>query len=227
NSSATDSTVLSRGCHARAAKLDGSTVDRSKETVMQFRSRKTLVSAAVAAAAITLVAGGATALAQSGSDSRGATPREAKTVVAALGPFGLAVRGDSIGDCEGLPDKPDGNGPAEAAASYLGLTPDELKSEFAAGKSLADIAAAHGKSVEGLKQAMLDAMKADLDRQVANGDLTADQEQSILTKVREGIDDFVNGKGGLAVKVVAKGGGPGLIGDGPFETAAGYLGLSV
>jgi hypothetical protein len=192
---------------------------------MHFRSRRTLVTAALAAGAITVVAGGATALAQSGSDSPGATPRGEGTVVAALGPLALAARVGSNGDCEGLPDK--AGAPAEAAASYLGVTPDELKSEVAAGKSLADIAAAHGKSVDGLKQAMLDAVKADLDRQVASGDLTSDQEQAIMSKLRVGIDDFVDGKGGLSVRVVAKGGEPGPIGKGPFVTAADYLGLSV
>jgi DNA-binding CsgD family transcriptional regulator len=190
---------------------------------MRFRSRRTLITTAAAAAAISLVAGGATAFAQSGSGSSGSAPPEPRTEVALLGPVGIAGPAGAIKDCGPV----SADGPAAAAASYLGLTPEEIKTQLGAGKSLADIAAAQGKSVDGLKQAMLDAAKADLDRQVANGDITADEEQSILTKLRQGIDDFVSGKGGLAVKVVAKGGTPALFGDEPFTTAADYLGLSV
>lgn len=49
-----------------------------------------------------------------------------------------------------------------AAADYLGLTVNELVDEMHSGKALADIARAQGKSVSGLRSAMVDAMKRDL-----------------------------------------------------------------
>lgn len=45
-----------------------------------------------------------------------------------------------------------------AAARYLGMTPQALRSQLDAGKSLAEIAAAQGKSVDGLKNVILGAL---------------------------------------------------------------------
>jgi hypothetical protein len=192
---------------------------------MRFRSRRTLVTAAITAAAITVVAGGATALAESGSGSAGAAPPASMTGIALLGPVTVAAPVGSIEDCGPLPGKP--GDPFGGVAEYVGLSAAELKNELGGGKSLAEIATAHGKSVDGLKQAVLDAAKKDLDREVADGDLTAEQEQTILSQLRNGLDDFVNGKDGLRIKIEAKGAGPDLALGGPFETAADYLGLSV
>jgi hypothetical protein len=191
---------------------------------MRFRSRRTLITAAIAAAAITVVAGGATALAESGSGSPGSgqppsNPRLVELGVTVAAPVG------SIEDCGPLPGEL--GDPLRAAADYLGLSAEVLKNELVSGKSLADIATAHGKSVDGLKQAMLDAAKTDLDREVADGNLTAEQEQSILNKLSKGVDDFVHGKDGLRVKIEAQGSGPDRVLGGPFQTAADYLGLSV
>ena len=44
-------------------------------------------------------------------------------------------------------------GGLDAAAAYLGLTGDELQTQLASGKSLADIAKSKGKSVDGLVDA--------------------------------------------------------------------------
>jgi len=50
-----------------------------------------------------------------------------------------------------------------AAADYVGLTREELLSRLREGQSLAEIAEAEGKSVDGLKQAIRDAITARLD----------------------------------------------------------------
>lgn len=50
-----------------------------------------------------------------------------------------------------------------AAAQYLGLEPAELVRELSAGQSLADLAAAQGKSISGLKEALLETAEARLD----------------------------------------------------------------
>lgn len=57
-------------------------------------------------------------------------------------------------------------GPLAPAARYLGLTRQELLAELRDGDSLADVARAKGKSVDGLKQAILSALTADLKEHV-------------------------------------------------------------
>jgi hypothetical protein len=208
---------MSRECHPSAATLGVSIIEHKGDT-MRFRSRRTLV-AALIAAAVGLVAG-TTALAGSGSGSSGSgSPAGALFAKAGGGPVGIA-------DCGPLPHKPFGD-PLEDAAVYLGLTQEQLVQELEGGKSLAEIATARGKSVDGLKQAMLDSAKTDLDQAVADGDLSADEAETIMSKLRSGIDDLVNGKDGFSVRVEVKGAGPGAVLGGPFETAADYLGLSV
>jgi hypothetical protein len=52
------------------------------------------------------------------------------------------------------------------AAGYLGLSAEQLMQELQAGKSLADVAAAQGKSVGGLKAALIQAMTSDIQKAV-------------------------------------------------------------
>src|SRR5262249_8298477 len=54
------------------------------------------------------------------------------------------------------------------AADYLGLSADQLRQELGSGKSLAEIATERGKSVQGLKQALMTAATADLAQKVTN-----------------------------------------------------------
>jgi DNA-binding CsgD family transcriptional regulator len=81
---------------------------------------------------------------------------------------------------------------ALAVASYLGLTGTELRTQLRAGKSLAQIATAQGKSVDGLKAAILAAAKSKLDRAVSDNRLTAAQEKTILDRLSAHIDELVN-----------------------------------
>ena len=83
-----------------------------------------------------------------------------------------------------------------AAASYLGLTEAELRSQLESGKTLAQVAKDRGKSVDGLVQALYDAAKKRLDADVAAGRLTQAQEQSMLADLKQRIADLVNGKVG-------------------------------
>jgi len=80
-----------------------------------------------------------------------------------------------------------------AAASYLGLTDAQLRAKLESGKSLADVAKAQGKSVDGLVQALVDAAKTKLNAAVAAGRLTQSQADSILAGLKSHITDFVNG----------------------------------
>jgi hypothetical protein len=86
-------------------------------------------------------------------------------------------------------------GKLDAAASYLGLTEAQLENELQSGKSLAQVAKDHGKSVDGLVNALVDAAKKKLDDAVAAGRLTKDQETQMLSGLKERITNLVNAKG--------------------------------
>jgi urease accessory protein UreF len=128
---------------------------------------------------------------------------------------------------------------AEAAASYLGLTPAQLHEQLRSGKSLGEIAKAQGKTADGLKAAMTAAVKKDLDAAVKAGKLTQAQADERLKELGERIDDAIAGTVRVAPAPGARG-LPGLgkhllpgLGRGPFgirsqplEAAAAYLGLN-
>jgi hypothetical protein len=190
---------------------------------MRLRSPRTL---AAGATALVLLAGGVTALAASASNASGPSPKGSKIDRGALG-----VR---LGpDCN-MPRPPLGD-PLAAAADYLGLSVDQLAHQLDSGQSLADVAKAQGKSIDGLEQALIGAATSDLDKSVAAGDITGDQEQQMLDQLRSQVDDFVTGSGRLSIQIGNGGlsigvGGPASdvkLAGGPVETAAGYIGISV
>ena len=80
-----------------------------------------------------------------------------------------------------------------AAASYLGLTEAELRTQLESGKSLADVAKAQGKSVDGLKKALVFDVKAKLDQAVKDGKITAAQRNEMLARFEEHVDDLIAG----------------------------------
>ena len=74
---------------------------------------------------------------------------------------------------------------------YLGITPQELRSELRAGKSLAQIATAHGKTVDGVVDAVVAPAKARLDRAVANGHLTRQRADELLGRLTDAVEKAV------------------------------------
>jgi polyhydroxyalkanoate synthesis regulator phasin len=82
----------------------------------------------------------------------------------------------------------------DAAATYLGLTEAQLESRINSGKTLAQIAKAEGKSVDGLKAAMLKDAQTKLDEAVKAGRLGKAEEQQVLQDLQKRIDDLVNGQ---------------------------------
>jgi hypothetical protein len=106
-----------------------------------------------------------------------------------------------------------------AAATYLGLTQAQLRTQLDSGKSLAEIAKAQGKSVDGLKQAMTSAFQSNLDQAVKDGKLTSAQRDQILSQFKSNLDAFVNGT--LPAKPFREGfqGGHALF---PFGLAHGF-----
>ena len=87
----------------------------------------------------------------------------------------------------------DGLGHLSAAAAYLGLSESDLQTQLASGKSLADIAKAQGKSVDGLVAALLAAEKKELDAAVAAGRLTQTQADQMLANAKQRLTGMVNG----------------------------------
>jgi len=82
----------------------------------------------------------------------------------------------------------------DAAASYLGLTEDQLRTQLESGKTLAQVAKTQGKSVDGLEAAMVKDATTKLDAAVKAGRLTAAEEQHILSDLKQHVGDLVNGK---------------------------------
>jgi hypothetical protein len=79
------------------------------------------------------------------------------------------------------------------AAAYLGVTAAALQTEIQGGKTLAQVATAEGKSVDGLVSAMVDAQKTQFDTLVKSGRVTAAQAQQFESAMKQRITDLVNG----------------------------------
>jgi polyhydroxyalkanoate synthesis regulator phasin len=82
----------------------------------------------------------------------------------------------------------------DAAAKYLGLTEAKLRTELESGKTLAQVAKAQNKSVDGLIAALKADAKQKLDAAVKAGRLTQAQETRMLADLDQRLGDFVNGK---------------------------------
>jgi hypothetical protein len=108
------------------------------------------------------------------------------------GPRELHFRGGPGGPGGfGLMLGPGGEGAGRAVADYLGLDARGLREQLAEGRSLADVARAQGKSVEGLQDAFVAAATTQLDRAVADGWLGAKARDEILSRLREHVADLV------------------------------------
>ena len=102
-----------------------------------------------------------------------------------LGGFGFGHHGG--------PGMLHGVGHLDAAASYLGMTEDELRTQLESGKSLADVAKSKGKSVDGLVSALVADEKKELDAAVQSGRITQAQADAFLANAKQRFTDLVNG----------------------------------
>ena len=105
------------------------------------------------------------------------------------------------------------------AAAYLGLTPVALRSELRAGKSLAQVATAKGKSVSGLESALLSALRTRVEAAKAAGKLDAARADRLLQRAPQLVERIVNAtpRPRTARTQAARGG--------LLKTAAAYLGV--
>ncbi len=77
-------------------------------------------------------------------------------------------------------------------SSLTGLDPVTIRTELQNGRSLAQIAAANGSSGAALVQAVVDAAKTRLDREVSKGRLTQAEADQLLTTIRDRATTLVN-----------------------------------
>jgi hypothetical protein len=101
----------------------------------------------------TLITAGVLALGLSGGVAMAAYAPDITTSVASV--FNTA--GANAAD-----NRPRGADVFSAAAAYIGITVDQLRTELGTDKSLADVAVAHGKTRDGLIQALMTAEQANI-----------------------------------------------------------------
>ncbi|MCL5264020.1 MAG: hypothetical protein M1343_02290 [Chloroflexi bacterium] len=77
-------------------------------------------------------------------------------------------------------------------AGFLGIQPADLRKELRQGKSLAQVAADHGKSRDDLKTFIVNDAKSKLDKAVTDGKLTQDKENAILKRLQDNLDKMID-----------------------------------
>jgi hypothetical protein len=80
----------------------------------------------------------------------------------------------------------------DAAATALGVTADELRTELQGGKTIAQVATAEGVDVQTVIDAIVADLKAHLDEEVASGEHTQAEADAKLTEATARITDMVN-----------------------------------
>jgi len=141
-------------------------------------NRKKVTLGLVGLGLVGVLAGGVGVAAATGSPGA-PTPSAAAGPFAGMAGMGTGMRGMAIGE----------HSPMSAAASYLGMSLIDLRTQLQAGKSLADVAKAHGKAVSGLEAAMVSAVTTKID---AHTTLTPAQKTAILALAKSRIDTMVN-----------------------------------
>lgn len=121
-----------------------------------------------------------------------ATAMEARLAKADAPLFALGGAGDHGHGKVGRGGHGDGGASLDAAVTYIGVTATQLRTQLAAGKTLATIATDNGKTVDGLKAVLTAAATKDLDAAVTAGRLTAAQETKILADLPARLDQEIN-----------------------------------
>jgi polyhydroxyalkanoate synthesis regulator phasin len=101
-------------------------------------------------------------------------------------------------------------GDLDAAGSYLGLTEDELRDALSEGRSLAEVAKAEGKSVDGLVQALVSEAEERIDAAVDEGRLTQAQANELKDDLEARITELVNREPGSRSEFRGRGFGHGF-----------------
>ena len=83
---------------------------------------------------------------------------------------------------------------ADVAARYLGVPEERLEERLADGETMAAIAREEGKSVDGLRDALLADARERLSGEVDAGRLDADDAQEMLAELRSHLGDLLRGR---------------------------------
>jgi len=142
------------------------------------------------ALAAALVGGAGIAVAATGTPSSTSTSSTSTSSTSSADrPYGHMGGSAGMGDRGAMTGMAFGeNSAMAAAADYLGLSLTDLRAQLQSGTPLADVAAAQGKSLSGLEDAMVAAMTSHLD---ANTTLTAQEKAAALTLMRSNLDAMV------------------------------------
>src|SRR5947209_11836856 len=142
---------------------------------------------------------------------------------------GLPAQGNGFPGGGGRGERGKGfGGDLNAAATAIGITQDQLRTELP-GKSLAQVAQAHGKTANDVATALKNAANQRIDQEVAAGRLAADQANTRKQAAATQIDQFVTqtvphgGSGGPGGPSGL--GGPGALGVG-LDAAATAIGVT-
>ncbi|GFN23438.1 hypothetical protein [Thermanaeromonas sp. C210] len=81
-------------------------------------------------------------------------------------------------------------------ASILGMTPQELRDELRSGKTLEQLAAEKGLTLQGIKERLTEAVKGRLDQMVAQGKISREKADRIIERLQQlDLSEFPPGKG--------------------------------
>jgi hypothetical protein len=181
----------------------------------------------IAVASGLVVASGAAVLGITGFASAQVAQRSASVVVvaepndSATNADAAAPAGNTSAAAAPTVESEDHKGPgkgAEAVATALGITVEELKTELSSGKSIADVAKAKNVDIAKVISAMTAQMKAHLDEEVASGKHTQAEADAKLAEFTARATERVNTVGGPMGG--HKGGPGGKHGKGAFATDA-------
>lgn len=135
------------------------------------------------------------------------TQAQADAVVRAISDAGPPQGGQGGPGGPGGRDGQRGGPGTEAAATALGISADDLRTELQSGKSIADVASEKSVDVQTVIDAMIADLKTHLDEEVASGTHTQAEADQRLADATEHITAMVNGE--------KPAGGPGQDGQAP------------
>jgi hypothetical protein len=84
------------------------------------------------------------------------------------------------------------HGALDVSAKAIGISPQVLKTELQAGKSIAEVAEAHQVPVQDVQQALVDAATAKLNEAVANGRITQERADKVIARLPALAERVVN-----------------------------------
>ncbi len=135
------------------------------------------------------------------------TQAEADKITAALQAGDTFFFGGHGPKTPGVPGGPGRGGPffggindvVGSVATFLGVTPAQLRTELQGGKSLADVATANGKTRDELKAYLTTQVTTQLEKAVTDGKLTQAQADQVKSTLSSHLDQIIDARPGSMV----------------------------